>query len=236
MTPLKLTDFDAITFDVYGTLIDWEPAITAFLADWAARNAVPVAPDELLNAYDRARAVIQLDHPTDLYPDILRRSFDHICATFDRAPDSASREAFATSPATWPAYPDSHAGLVALQRSAKIVAFSNIDDASLAASSGILGVTFDLTVTAERVRSYKPGLAHFHTGLAELAALGIPLGRVLHVAQSLRADIAPANQLGLTCVWVDRPGRVLGLLGPGTAEARADLTVSTLAELVGVLT
>ena len=235
MTPLKLADFDAVTFDVYGTLIDWEPAITGFLADWAAQNDVPVPPDEMLRAYDRARAVIQIEHPHDLYPDILRRSFDHICASFDRTPDPASRETFAASPSTWRAYPDSHAGLVTLQNSAKIVAFSNIDDASLAASSRILGVTFDLTVTAERVRSYKPGLAHFHTGLAELAAMGIPQSRVLHVAQSLRADIAPANQLGLTCVWVHRPGRVLGLSGPGTADARADLTVSSLAELVAAL-
>ena len=235
MKPLKRVDFDAVTFDVYGTLIDWEPAITGFLADWAARNGVPVPPGELLQAYDRARAAIQIEHPSDLYPDILRRSFDHICAAFDRTPDPASREAFAASPSTWPAYPDSHAGLVALQQSAKIVAFSNIDDASLHASSAILGVTFDLTVTAERVRSYKPAMAHFHTGLAELATMGIPRTRVLHVAQSLRADIAPANSLGLTCVWVHRPGRVLGLSGPGTAEARADLTVSSLAELVSAL-
>ena len=217
-------------------MIDWEPAITAFLGDWADQNDIPVPPDEMLRAYDRARAVIQVEHPHDLYPDILRRSFDHICASFGITPDPAAREAFAASPATWPAYPDSQAGLTTLQQSAKIVAFSNIDDASLAASARRLGITFDLTVTAERVRSYKPVLAHFHTGLAELAAMGIPQTRVLHVAQSLRADIAPANQLGLTCVWVHRPGRVLGLTGPGTAEARPAFTVSSLAELVTALT
>ena len=231
---LSLADFDAVTFDVYGTLIDWEPAITAFLADWAGRQGLSVPDEDLLMAFDRARSQIQLDRPAHAYPDVLRRSFDRISAEHGVTSDTEAREAFAASPLTWPGYPDSHAGLLALQAHAKICALSNIDDASLQASSAILGVTFDLTVTAQRVGAYKPDAPHFDAALRELAAMGIPPARILHVAQSLRADIAPANRLGLTSVWVHRPGRRMGLTGaPG---AKPDLEVSSLAGLVTILT
>jgi putative hydrolase of the HAD superfamily len=93
-----------------------------------------------------------------------------------------------------------------------------------------------LTVTAERVGAYKPDWPHFHTVIAELGALGIRRERILHVGQSLRADITPANRLGLACAWINRPGRALGLSGEGAAEAKPDLTVSSLAELVAVTT
>ncbi len=235
MAPLALKNFDAVTFDVYGTLIDWEPSITAFLCAWAGRQGVRASGEALLMAYERIRRPIQAERPAHLFPDILRRCFDGICGEFGVIPDAATREAFAASPGTWPAWPDSHAGLVALQKRARIAALSNIDDASLAASSRVLGVTFDLLVTAERVGSYKPGMAHFEAALAALGAMGILPARVLHVAQSLRADIVPANRLGLTCVWVQRPDRVLGRAGDGAEEARPDLTVSSLAELVTVL-
>lgn len=230
---LTLSNFDAVTFDVYGTLIDWEPAITAFLSGWARRNGLTTSGDELLMAFDRARTVIQTERPAHLYPDILRRCFDRICSEHGIEPDGPTREAFAASPKTWPAYPDSHEGLVALQAQARIGALSNIDNASLQASSDILGITFDLLVTAERVGAYKPDMPHFNTALADLGTQGIPRERILHVGQSLRADVVPANLLGLASVWVHRPGRVMGL--SGAPSARPDLTVSSLAELVAAI-
>jgi 2-haloacid dehalogenase len=230
---LTLTDFDAVTFDVYGTLIDWEPAITAFLSDWAGRKGLSVPGADLLMAFDQARRQIQLDRPAYLYPDVLRRSFDRICAEYTVEPDVETREAFALSPHAWPGYPDSHAALVALQKQAKICALSNIDEASLQASSAKLGITFDLLVTAQRVGAYKPDAPHFDVALTELAAMGIPRSRILHVAQSLRADIVPANRLGLTSVWVHRPDRVMGLTG--AADARPDLEVASMAELVAMI-
>jgi 2-haloacid dehalogenase len=236
MQTFRITDFDAVTFDVYGTLIDWEPSIITFFSEWASRNGVHVLGDELLMTFDRARAAVQMERPAHLYPDVLRRCFDQICGEFGVEPDPATRETFAESPKTWPAYADSHAGLLALQTRAKIGALSNIDGASLRVSSGKLGLTFDLVVTAERVGAYKPDWPHFRVALDELQAMGIPPERVLHVGQSLRADVAPANNLGLTCAWIHRPGRVLGLSGDGVAGAKPDLTVSSLAELVTALT
>jgi 2-haloacid dehalogenase len=123
----------------------------------------------------------------------------------------------------------------ALQARAKIGALSNIDNASLKSSCRNLDFRFDVVVTAERVGAYKPDWPHFHTGIADLAALGIPRERILHAGQSLRADVTPANTLGLKCVWINRPGRLLGLSRQGAAEAKPDLVVSSLEELVATI-
>ncbi|CAM3647076.1 Phosphoglycolate phosphatase [Bordetella sputigena] len=233
---LRLSDFDAITFDVYGTLIDWEPSITAFLRGWAEENDIDADDEALVMAFDRARAEIQKERPAHLYPEVLSRCFDRICAEYAVAANPDRRRQFAASPHTWPAYADSHDGLMRLQRSARIGAFSNIDQASLNTSCQRLDFRFDLVVTAQRVGAYKPDWPHFDIGIGDLGRLGIPRERILHVGQSLRADITPANKLGLRCAWVNRPGRLLGLSGEGAAEARPDLTVSSLAELVAALT
>lgn len=233
---LRLSNFDAITFDVYGTLIDWEPAIVEFLRRWGERNVITFPPQDLLMAFDRARAEIQKERPAHLYPDVLRRCFDRLSAEFGVAANDQEREDFAATPHQWPAFPDSHAGLKMLQTHARVGALSNIDNASLESSCRKLDFRFDLVVTAERVGAYKPDVPHFNTGIADIVALGIPRERILHVGQSLRADITPANRLGLKCVWVNRPGRLLGLSGEGSAEAKPDLTVSSLQELVRTIT
>jgi 2-haloacid dehalogenase len=233
---ISLSDFDAVTFDVYGTLIDWEPSIIGFLKDWADRNGVASPDQDLLMAFDRARAEIQKERPAYVYPEVLRRCFDRISREYGIAIDAVEQERFAHSPHHWPAYPDSHRGLLALQRRAKVGALSNIDNASLESSCRELDFQFDLIVTAERVGAYKPDWPHFQTAIDELAARGIRRERILHVGQSLRADITPANRLGLKCVWINRPGRQLGLSGDGATEAKPDLKVSSLAELVSVVT
>ena len=145
------------------------------------------------------------------------------------------RAAFAATPHQWPAYADSHTGLTVLQARAKVGVLSNIDNASLTSSCRHLDFRFDVVVTAERVGAYKPDWPHFHTGIADLAALGIPRERILHAGQSLRADVTPANKLGLKCAWINRPGRLLGLSGEGAAEAKPDLVVSSLEELVATI-
>ncbi|MBN9489784.1 MAG: HAD-IA family hydrolase [Alphaproteobacteria bacterium] len=229
---LRLSDFDAVTFDVYGTLIDWEPSIAAFLGAWATKNGITATDDALIMSFDRARAEIQKERPAHLYPEVLRRCFDRISSEHGVPVDRDMREGFSRTPHDWPAYSDTEAGLKRLQASAKIGALSNIDNASLASSCAKMNIRFDIIVTAERVGAYKPSDEHFATALADLDALGIPRQRVLHVGQSLRADITPANRLGLKSAWINRPNRLLGLSGEGAAEAQPDLTVSSLAELL----
>jgi 2-haloacid dehalogenase len=232
---LRLSDFDAVTFDVYGTLIDWEPSIVAFLREWAGASNILASDEDLIMSFDRARAIIQKERPAHLYPEILRRCFNQISDDFGVPVDLDRREVFARTPHDWPAYADTPAGLKALQALVKIGALSNIDNASLQSSCDRMEIRFDIVVTAERVGAYKPSFEHFETGLSDLKALGISHDRVLHVGQSLRADITPANQLGLKSAWINRPGRLLGLSGEGAAEARPDLTVSSLAELLEVI-
>jgi 2-haloalkanoic acid dehalogenase type II len=229
---LRLSEFDAVTFDVYGTLIDWEPEITEFLVGWAAKLSVSATGEQLIMSFDRARAEIQKERPAYLYPEVLRRCFDRISGDFDVPIELDYREAFAVTPHQWPAYADVPSGLKQLQARAKIGALSNIDNASLASACAKMGVSFDIVVTAERVGAYKPSSEHFETALADLAGLGISRSRVLHVGQSLRADITPANALGLKCVWINRRNRLLGLSGEGAAEARPDLTVESLAQML----
>jgi 2-haloacid dehalogenase len=229
---VRLADFDAVTFDVYGTLIDWEPSIAEFLGKWASDMGVAATRDQLIMSFDRARAILQKERPAYLYPEILRRCFDKISDEFGVEVDFDRREMFAVEPHRWPAYADVVSGLRQLQAGARVGALSNIDNASLASSCSKMSISFDIVVTAERVGAYKPSFEHFETALDDLKALGIPRSRVLHVGQSLRADINPANKLGLKSVWINRPDRLLGLYGEGAAEARPDLTVASLASML----
>ena len=166
--PVRLDDFDAITFDVYGTLIDWEPSIIAFLANWAERYAIRTGGQDLLMAFDRARAEIQQAPPAHMYSEVLRRCFDRISADFKVPVDADQKAEFSRTPQSWLPYPDTSAGLKALQARAKIGALSNIDEASLVSSCTHMDFRFDLVITAERVGAYKPDAPHFTTAIAEL--------------------------------------------------------------------
>ncbi len=170
---LRLFDFDAVTFDVYGTLIDWEPSIVAFLREWAGKAVVKAEGEELIMAFDRARADIQKERPAHLYPEVLRRCFDRISAEYNVPVDATQREAFSRTPHDWPAYSDASEGLKVVQARAKIGALSNIDNVSLSSSCAKIDIRFDIVVTAERVGAYKLAQEHFDTAIADLDALGI---------------------------------------------------------------
>ena len=234
--PLSLTDFDAVTFDVYGTLIDWEPGIIDFLRAGLTKRPFPGQRRTCLwRSTGRVRR-FRRGVPHIFIPKCYAAASSAFRRSSVFALDAAEREAFAATPHQWPAYPDSHVGLKALQAHVRVGALSNIDNASLESSCRKLDFRFDVTVTAERVGAYKPDMPHFQTGIADLVALGISHERILHVGQSLRADITPANRLGLKCAWINRPGRLLGLSGDGAEQAKPDLTVSSLQELVTAIT
>lgn len=230
---LQLSAFDALTFDFYGTIVDWEPEILAFLRSWTRSQGQSVSDDALLEAYDRLRQPIQNERPAWRYPEVLRRTLDAMAREFGFALPAALRDEFGGVAATHRAFPDSLAALSALRKRGLVLGvLSNIDDASFETILSRLGLDFDIKVTAQRVGAYKPDKAHFLAGLADLRARGIEKERVLHVAQSKRADIVPANELGLSCVWVERPGHVFGRRGGGAESARATYSVSSLAELL----
>ena len=226
--------FDAVTFDVYGTILNWEPEIAAFFSDWG--NARGLSSDELLKLYDRLRRPLQEVRPALAYPDILTGTYDALANELEQEADDEARVAFRGSAGRHAPFADSRPALERLRAMGfRLAALSNVDEASFARVTQSAGLKFDIQVTAERVGAYKPDHAHFHTALSDLAAAGIPQDRVLHVAQSRRADIVPANALGLTSVWIDRPGHVFGRSGNGAESARPDFTFSSLEDLVTVL-
>jgi 2-haloalkanoic acid dehalogenase type II len=207
---VEFTDFDALSFDCYGTLIDWEAGITAILGPWARDQGLDLTDEALLTAYSAHEASAESSHPADPYPMILARSLRDLGHELGAQVTQADAERMATSVPAWPEFPDSAAALSALAQRYQLIILSNVDRASFAASNRRLQVTFTSILTAEDVGSYKPSARNFDALLAEADRLGIARGRLLHVAQSLFHDHVPAKKAGLPTVWInrrhDRPG------------------------------
>lgn len=199
---IDFSAFDTMTFDCYGTLIDWERGIVdAFAPIFDGTRASPSA-DELLEAYARHESDIEAGAYRS-YREVLAGAARAVAADFGVEPTSNEIVAFSESVPTWPAFPDSAGALDRLGARYRLVALTNCDDDLFAASNAQLGGPFTTAITAQQVRSYKPGHAHFEAAFAEL---GTPRERIVHVAQSLYHDHVPAHDLGLTSVWVNRRG------------------------------
>ena len=205
---MKFTDFTTLSFDCYGTLIDWESGILAHLRPLAARSVRALSDDDILEAHARHESARQRKAPTRLYRDILADVHSALAAEWGVAVDSQESHAYGASVASWPAFPDSRAALVYLKRHFKLVILSNVDRKSFAAGNSKLGVTFDAIHTAEDVGAYKPAEKGFHFMLAALGEKGIEKAEILHVAESMFHDHTPANRLGLiSCHIYRRHGR-----------------------------
>ena len=208
-----VSDFDrfrALSFDCYGTLIDWESGISAELVPWASSRGLDVGASELLERFARVETQVEREHPATRYPEILALTLDRLGAALGAPPSPAEREAFGTSVPRWPAFPDSPAALARLAERFRLIILSNVDRGSFAASNQRLGVTFDLVLTAEDIGSYKPDRRNFDHLLRAIEPLGVERSELLHVAQSLYHDHEPARALGLPSVWIDRPRAVGG--------------------------
>jgi len=224
---LDFKRFDYLTFDCYGTLIDWERGIVEALRPVLARHGVELSDDEILERFGTLESAVEKP-PYKRYRDVLATVLDGFGEAFGFTPSAEERESFGGSVGDWPAFPDSPEALKLLSRRFKLVILSNVDDDLFALSAKRLEVEFSDVITAQQVGSYKPDLRNFRTMLERT---GNQPERVLHVAQSLFHDIAPAKSLGLTTVWVnrrhDRPG--FGATPP--AEATPDLEVPDLITL-----
>ena len=202
MTTPELTQFRALSFDCYGTLIDWESGISTALQPLRAQTGV--TPDEALAAFARHEHRLQSTAPGMLYRDLLAAVHAARAQQWGVAADPQADRRFADSIADWPGFPDSAPALRYLKQHYKLAVLSNVDRDSFRLSNARLGVTFDLICTAQEIGSYKPDPANFRYLLARLAEQGIAPHQVLHVAQSLFHDHAPANAAGLASAWIDR--------------------------------
>jgi len=201
---VELIGIKALTFDCYGTLIDWETGILEVLRGWAERRGIAVSDEELLRAFAREESEMERVMAGVPYRDILRAVMNQIAHDFgaDAYPEDA--DALATSVGDWPPFPDSTQALGILKRSFKLAIISNVDRASFARTQEKLGVEFDAVITAEDAGAYKPDHRPFLFALGVMEEMGIGRHEILHVAQSLFHDHVPARALGLRTVWVDR--------------------------------
>ena len=209
-TNLDLTAFRALSFDCYGTLIDWEAGIAAVLVPWAAEQGLDLGEEELLLAYADHEAAVERETPGALYPEVLAEAFRRTGADLGRPVGDQWAHRLGESVPDWPAFPDSADALARLRRHYRLIIVSNVHRAGFAGSNQHLRADFAAVITAEDVGAYKPAENHFRALDATLGELGVDRDRLLHVAQSLFHDHVPAKREGLASVWInrrhDRPG------------------------------
>ncbi len=231
---LNFDQFEVLTFDCYGTLIDWESGIWAALSPILAAHGRTLAREEALELYGRFEAEVEGGELHE-YREVLGLVLDKIGRQLGFAPSPAEREAFSGSVMDWPAFPDSPRALQALHTKYKLAIISNIDDDLFAFSEQKLGVKFDWVITARQARSYKPSLNNFRLAFQRI---GLPPAKILHVAQSLYHDILPARSLGLANVWVNRRHGKAGSGATPPAQVQPDLEVpdlQSLARMIGLM-
>ncbi len=235
---MDFADYEALSFDCYGTLIDWEAGLLAVFAPWARRRRLTLSDEELLTAYAGHELAAESNHPADLYPDILARGFRNLGADLGAEVSDQDATDLAVSVPDWPAFADSADALVLLRQHAKLIILSNVDRASFAGSNAKFGVEFTSVLTAQDIGSYKPSPRNFAALNAEARRLAVGEGKLLHVAQSLYHDHVPAKQAGLPTVWInrrhDRPG--WGATPETTAEVRPDAEFGSMAEFAAAFT
>jgi 2-haloacid dehalogenase len=190
--------FDALTFDCYGTLIDWETGLVSALHA-ALPSLGDIDDEELLEKFGRHESAIERSYQP--IRGVLGDSLRALTSELMLAVTDEAVATFAESLRDWPAFPDSAEALKRLKTRFKLAVITNCDSDLFAASNARLGVEFDWIITADMARSYKPDHNNF-----ELAFATIPVARerILHVAQSLYHDHVPAKELGMTTVWIDR--------------------------------
>jgi 2-haloacid dehalogenase len=195
-------DYKMLTFDCYGTLIDWDSGIRGALQSLIDSSGVSVGAEEVYAAYIETEAGLERA-PYLRYAEILQRVVVELGARFGFAVDESGRRALVDSLPHWQPFDDTNAALIRLRSRYQLGILSNIDRDLNARTREHFDVAFDQVVTAEDVGSYKPAHGHFERILAET---GYDKSEILHVAQSVFHDIVPATALGFTSVWINRRG------------------------------
>jgi 2-haloacid dehalogenase len=223
--------FDALTFDCYGTLIDWETGIAVALQEVVRSHGVEAGDRELVDAFGRHEHVVEQES-FRIYRDVLAETLTRVCADYGAEATPADRIAFSGSVGDWPAFPDSPEALARLKTCYLMYPITNCDEDLFALSAAKLDIEWDGVFAAGTIGSFKPSLENFHYAHARIP---VPRVRILHVAQSLYHDHVPAKQLGMTTVWVNRQGAPAGGATPSATPVEPDLTVPDMATLAAIL-
>ena len=218
-------DYDIITFDCYGTLIDWEGGIVnAFLSE-AARDGIELDAPSIIAAYMAEEPAVESEHYRP-YREVLTETAHRVASVLGWKIDLARAGFLAASVPSWKPFPDTNPAIERLARKFQLGILSNIDDDLLNATIKHFTVPFDLTITAGQMRSYKPCLPHFQEALARTSGK-----RLLHAAQSYFHDVVAARRLDIPVAWINRNGEMIGKAGIEPTYQFQDLT--GLADLLG---
>lgn len=230
---MRLTDFRVLTFDCYGTLIDWEGGIYHALQPLLNNAATPLARDKVLEAFASHESAQELETPTMIYSDLLAQVHRNLADDLGVPATEEDHRRFGASVPDWPAFADSASSLQYLKEHYQLVILSNVDRESFKGSNKRLAVEFDAIYTAQDVGSYKPNMANFDYMLGHLAARGVQQGQILHTAQSLFHDHAPAKKKHLASAWIDRRHDQVGWGATTPAPGSAfDFRFTSMAEMV----
>jgi 2-haloacid dehalogenase len=229
---LNFDRFEVLTFDCYGTLIDWESGIFSAMRPILAAHGKSLPDVQLLELYGDLEASAEAG-PYRPYWDILESVAQGIALRlgFSLSPQQAL--ALPNSVQHWRPWPDTVAALTRLRERYRLAIISNIDDDLFASTRPHLGVRWDHVITAQQARCYKPGAAIFRRALE---TIGTDPARILHVGQSIYHDVIPAQSLGLRTVWVNRPSPRAGVGAVKPAQGRPDLEVPDLKTLADLAT
>jgi 2-haloacid dehalogenase len=223
---LDFNQYKVLTFDCYGTLIDWESGILNALKPVFIAHQVKLRQDDALELFGELESAQEREYKK--YRAVLENVLQDMGARLGFRPNQDEIRAFGESVREWEPFADSAGALKKLKRKYKLMILSNVDDDLFVYSAKKLGVTFDDVITAEQCQSYKPSLNNFRIAQQRV---GVPQTEWLHVAQSLFHDIAPAKQMGLDTVWVNRRWDKPGAGATPPTEATPDVTVNSLQEL-----
>jgi 2-haloacid dehalogenase len=221
---LNFDDFEVVTFDCYGTLIDWESGLANSLLPILSSHKIKIGREQLLELYGELETAEECGAYL-CYREVLKNVLRKVGLSLGFRPSPDELDHFPESIKDWWPFPDTIAALNRLRKKYKLAILSNIDDDLFAYSAKHLLVEFDWLITAQQVKSYKPSLHNFQHAIARL---GLPKSRILHVAQSLYHDIAPAKSFGLSAVWINRRHDVKGFGATPPSAATPDLTFPDL--------
>jgi putative hydrolase of the HAD superfamily len=231
---VKLSDYKALTFDCYGTLIDWESGMFDALKPLTSQVKRGLTRDQVLEAHARHESAQQVQTPGKIYRDLLAIVYKRLAEEWAVPVSWSDCVTYGQSVKNWPAFPDSAAALHYLKQHFKLVILSNVDNESFAASNAKLQVAFDAIYTAEDVGFYKPSDRNFDYMLEKLKSLGIAKNEILHTAESMFHDHGPANRHGLKSCWIYRRHDKEGFgatMNPG-AMPHTDFRFNSMADLV----
>lgn len=231
---MRLTDYKALTFDCYGTLIDWESGMAEALRTLSERVKVPLSRNQILEAHARHESAQQRQTPAKRYCELLPIVYKRLAEEWGVPVSIDQCEAYGLSVRDWPAFVDSPGALQYLKKYYKLIILSNVDNRTFSYSNAKLQVDFDAIYTAEDIGAYKPSDRNFEYMFAQIGDLGLKKSDLLHTAESLFHDHEPANRHGIASCWIYRRHNQEGFgatMTPGTMP-KIDFRFDSMADLV----